>query len=144
MRTSIVFCFFVIPLSVCVPMKKRRITAVRMTTVSSPLIISSCIEKTPLYDCLTVYLFGFKNAPSKLRPCVLRGRSAYRKISQSGSTFLQAARTFSMTVLGSWPSANSTIIFWVMKLTVALCTPAVLRAASSIRFAQLAQSTSIL
>jgi hypothetical protein len=66
------------------------------------------------------------------------------KISQSSSTFLQADSTFSMVAWGSAPSANSTFIFWVMKLTVAFSTPATVLAASSIFWAQFAQSTSIL
>lgn len=41
-------------------------------------------------------------------------------------------------------SSNSTFIFWVMKLTVAFATPATVLAASSIFWAQFAQSTSIL
>ena len=57
---------------------------------------------------------------------------------------LQFLRTCSITALGSCPSANSTIIFSAMKFTVALWTPSVFRAASSILLAQLAQSTSIL
>ena len=48
-----------------------------------------------------------------------------------------------MTVLGSLPSVNSTINFWVMKFTTASCTPSVFLVASSMRLAQLAQSTSI-
>ena len=69
--------------------------------------------------------------------------ASYSSISQSGSTFLQALRTSFITDLASAPSANSTIIFCVMKLTVAFATPSVLLAASSMRLAQLAQSTSI-
>ena len=68
----------------------------------------------------------------------------YKKISQSSSTFLQFFRTSCITAFGSCPSSNSTIIFRVMKFTVASLTPAVFLAASSILFAQFAQSTSIL
>ena len=48
-----------------------------------------------------------------------------------------------MTFLGSAPSANSTIIFCIMKLTTTEETPSTFPAASSIRLAQLAQSTSM-
>ena len=68
----------------------------------------------------------------------------YSSISQSGSTFLQAFSTAFMVAFASAPSANSTIIFWVIKFTTAEATPSVLPAAYSIRLAQLAQSTSML
>ena len=54
------------------------------------------------------------------------------KISQSSSTFLQAARTFTMVSWGSAPSENYTFMFLVIKLTVAFASPATVLAASSI------------
>lgn len=70
--------------------------------------------------------------------------SLYNVISQSGSTFLQAFNTFFITAFSSAPSANSTFIFCVIKLTTASLTPSVFFAACCIFSAQLAQSTSIL
>lgn len=72
------------------------------------------------------------------------GRGFYSSISQSGSTLLHAFTTAFMVAFTSAPSANSTIIFWVIKFTTAEVTPYVFPAASSIKLAQFAQSTSML
>ena len=66
----------------------------------------------------------------------LSGSTVYRYI----ETYYAPGRESRAEVTSS---SKVTIIFWVMKFTVASATPGVFRAASSMRFAQLAQSTSI-
>ena len=86
-----------------------------------------------------------RNAPQKQLSTVPFPKEIfYRKISQSDSTFLQFFRTSCITSFGFSPSSNSTFIFKSMKFTTASFTPGVRFAASSILFAQFAQSTSIL